>query len=149
RIIPPHRNLRRPLFQCEPQFERHLEMANGAIDHMAPGFDNLEPVDAPDRLRGACDRIPDRVVDTNFRRTDQLNDLIDMVAHFRILLDATGTYKQPTGDAHAAYDASAAWLLVSAKAATSPGRRSILSTSLAWTSSAKIIWRQYSSRTTE
>src|SRR4029077_1288698 len=65
----------------ETDLEGDLIMRNLAVLDMAAGLDDLEPAQVAQGLRRAGDGALDRVVDALVRRTDDLNDAVDMIVH--------------------------------------------------------------------
>jgi hypothetical protein len=68
-------------FQPEADLQGDLEVGHLAVHDVATSFDDLEPVDVPDRLGGGCDGVADgvigscagRIVISYDIRTDQSN----------------------------------------------------------------------------
>src|SRR5687768_2655088 len=71
--------------QRESQPERDLIVCDLARLDIAAGADDFEPVDAADRRGGAGDRGLDRFLDAGRRAADDLDDLVDMLAHGALL----------------------------------------------------------------
>jgi len=59
-------------------------MVHLAMFDVAARFDDLEPAQFAQRLRGACDGPVDRVVDALLGRSNDLNDAVDVVVHIRL-----------------------------------------------------------------
>ena len=78
--------------------------------NMALDLCHLEPVEVPEGFRRRLDAVLDRVLNTFLRRSDDLRDTVDMIAHFRSPVDALARFQvrvstcgsHPNGDVHAA-----------------------------------------------
>src|SRR3712207_6500678 len=69
------------LGEGEADLERYLIVGDAAVLDVAASLDDLEPAYVADRGGGAGDRLLDRVLDAGLGATDDLDDLVDFVAH--------------------------------------------------------------------
>jgi len=66
----------------EPDLQPHLGVGDRPVlVELAPDLGDLEPIEVPERLAGALERVADRVVDRAGGRPDDLADRVDMVSH--------------------------------------------------------------------
>src|SRR5579859_2042279 len=68
----------------EPDLQGNLKMLHLVVVDVAARLGDFEPTQPAQRLRRAGNRHMDRVVDALFRRTDDLNNAVDMVVHRRL-----------------------------------------------------------------
>src|SRR5262245_55461623 len=69
------------VFHGEADPERHLIEVDLAVLDLPAGLHHLEPAQVAHRLAGARDGIADRVLDSRLGRTDEVDDLVDMIVH--------------------------------------------------------------------
>ena len=97
---------------AKAQLHADLVVADLAFNDVALNLGHLEPVEVPERFRRSLDAVLDGVLDTFFRRSDDLRDTVDMIAHFRSLVEALDKFQgrdsicgsHPKGDVDAAFD---------------------------------------------
>jgi hypothetical protein len=69
-------------FQGEARLYHDLKVAHLAILDMAAGLHDLEPSQVPEGLIGPLDRRANGIFNAVRRRTNQLNDLVDVIRHW-------------------------------------------------------------------
>ena len=61
-------------------------MADLALNDVALNLGHLEPVEVPEGFRRSLDAVLDGILNTLFRRSDDLRDTVDMIAAFETTL---------------------------------------------------------------
>ena len=71
--------------ESETDLDRDLEVGKLAFHDVAARLDHFEPLDVLDRLGGGLDRIANGFIRTLRRRTDDFDELIDVIRHGFVL----------------------------------------------------------------
>src|SRR3712207_4537890 len=69
------------VLETEADLQPDLEVLDATVLGLTSHLRDLEPVDVPQRLRGALDPVPDRLVDAVGRGADDLGDPVGAVRH--------------------------------------------------------------------
>src|SRR5215207_1620917 len=69
------------VLEAEADLEAHLVMVDRVVDDVAADLGHLEPVQMPQRLAGAGDRVRDRLVDAFPGRADYLGHAVGAICH--------------------------------------------------------------------
>src|SRR4051812_49790780 len=67
------------LIQREADAQRHLVVAHGTVLDMAARLHHLEPFHLANGLGGTADCVLDRILDRGLGRSDQFQDLVDVI----------------------------------------------------------------------
>src|SRR6478735_5130737 len=67
------------LIQREADAQRNLVVAHGTVLDMAARLHHLEPFHLANGLGGTADRVLDRILDRRLGRSDQFQDLVDVI----------------------------------------------------------------------